>query len=71
MAMLTCFTHPQSRGRIAHWMLEEVGEPYDTVRLDFGRAMRSPGSLPFDPMGKVPGSSDGDAAVTDATAVRA
>ena len=31
MSQLTLYTNPQSRGRIAHWMLEELGQPYDTV----------------------------------------
>lgn len=31
MSELVFYTNPQSRGRIAHWMLEEVGEPYRTV----------------------------------------
>lgn len=26
MTDLTLYTHPQSRGRIAHWMMEELGE---------------------------------------------
>jgi glutathione S-transferase len=29
--MLTLYTNPMSRGRIARWMLEELGEPYETV----------------------------------------
>lgn len=37
--MLTFYTNPQSRGRIARWMLEELGQPYDTVVLDYGTAM--------------------------------
>ena len=36
------FTNPQSRGRIAHWMMEELGLPYDTVWVEFGPAMKSP-----------------------------
>jgi hypothetical protein len=28
---LSLYTNPRSRGRIARWMLEEVGQPYDTV----------------------------------------
>ena len=28
MAALTFYTNPMSRGRIARWMLEEVGQPY-------------------------------------------
>ena len=34
---LTLYTNPQSRGRIARWMLEEIGKPYDVEILDFGR----------------------------------
>ena len=30
MADLIFYTNPQSRGRIVRWMLEEVGQPYDT-----------------------------------------
>lgn len=71
MATPTCCTSSRSRGRIAHRMLEEVDEPDDTVRLGFGPAMKSCGCLPVAPMGKVPCSSDGDAAVTEAPAVRA
>lgn len=28
------YTNPMSRGRIARWMLEEIGRPYRTVVLD-------------------------------------
>lgn len=30
---LTLYTHPMSRGRVARWMLEETGLPYDTCCL--------------------------------------
>ncbi len=53
-------TNPQSRGRIAHWMLEEVGEPYRTVWLDCDGAMKAPEYLAVNPMGKVPALRDGD-----------
>ena len=33
---LVFYTNPMSRGRIARWMLEEVGQPYRTEVLDFG-----------------------------------
>ncbi|EYD78375.1 Glutathione S-transferase [Rubellimicrobium mesophilum DSM 19309] len=51
---LTLYTNPQSRGRIARWMLEEVGEPYEARILDFGAEMRTPEYLAINPMAKVP-----------------
>ena len=69
MSALTYYTNPQSRGRIAHWMLEELGEPYDTVWLDFGTSMKAPEYLAINPMGKVPALRDGDAVVTESAAI--
>jgi glutathione S-transferase len=72
MSTLTYFTNPQSRGRIAHWMMEEVGEPYDTVWLDYGSTMKAPEYLAVNPMGKVPALrdvGDGDAVVTESAAI--
>ena len=43
-----------SRGRIARWMLEEVGEPYQTKWLDYGPPMKGPDYLALNPMGKLP-----------------
>ncbi len=37
---LTLYTNPQSRGRIARWMLEEVGAPYETVVLGYADSMK-------------------------------
>ena len=54
MAQMTFYTNPMSRGRIARWMLEEVGQPYDTVVVDFGPAMKTPQDRGVNPMGKVP-----------------
>ncbi len=34
---LVFYTNPQSRGRIVHWMLEEIGVPYAVeVKVCFG-----------------------------------
>lgn len=52
--MLTLYTNPMSRGRIARWMLEEIGRPYDAVVLDYGSSMKAPAYLAVNPMGKVP-----------------
>ena len=35
MADIKFYTNPMSRGQIVRWMLEEVGEPYDTHILDY------------------------------------
>lgn len=69
MTGLTLYTNPQSRGRIAHWMMEELGEPYDTVWLDYGTSMKAPDYLAVNPMGKVPALRHGRAVVTEAAAI--
>jgi glutathione S-transferase len=69
MSELVFYTNPQSRGRIAHWMLEEVGQPYRTVWLDYGPPMRSAEFLAVNPLGKVPALQHGDAVVTEAAAI--
>lgn len=66
---LTFYTNPMSRGRIVRWMLEEVGEPYETVVLDYGTSMKSPEYLAINPMGKVPAIRYGDMIVTEGAAI--
>ncbi|HEY1447367.1 MAG TPA: glutathione S-transferase N-terminal domain-containing protein, partial [Caulobacteraceae bacterium] len=66
---LVFYTHPQSRGRIARWMLEEVGAPYRTELLGYGGTMKSPAYLAVNPMGKVPAIRHGDTVVTEAAAI--
>ena len=63
------YTNPMSRGRIARWMLEEVGRPYRTVVLDFGTTMKAPDYLAINPMGKVPAVTWRGVAVTECAAV--
>ena len=45
MDKLTLYTHPMSRGRTARWMLEELGQAYETVLLDYGTSMKDPAYL--------------------------
>ena len=66
---LTFYTNPMSRGRIARWMLEEVGAPYETVVLDYGTTMKGADYLAVNPMGKVPAIRHGDTVVTEAAAI--
>lgn len=49
---LIFYTNPMSRGRIARWMLEEIGEPYQTEVVFYGDAMKSAGFRAMNPMGK-------------------
>jgi len=65
---LILYTNPMSRGRIARWMLEEVGEPYRTEVLEYS-AMKDPAYLAINPMGKVPAIRHGDLVVTEAAAI--
>lgn len=61
---------PQTRAFTALWMMEEVGEPYELVRVD----IRAPGH-PTDayrrvnPMAKVPAFVDGDCAMGETAAI--
>lgn len=66
---LVFYTNPQSRGRVAHWMLEELGLPYETVWLEFGPAMKSAEYLAVNPMGKVPALKHGGVVVTEVAAI--
>lgn len=49
MGELVLYTNPQSRGRIARWMLEEVGAAYVTQVIAYDQ-MREPDYLAINPM---------------------
>jgi glutathione S-transferase len=66
---LVLYTNPQSRGRIARWILEEVGQPYKVEVLDYASTMKGPAYLAINPMGKVPALRHGDAVVTETAAI--
>lgn len=66
---LTFYTHPMSRGRVARWMLEETGLPYEQQILEYGKSMKSPEYLAVNPMGKVPAIRHGDTVVTENAAI--
>jgi glutathione S-transferase len=65
---LVLYTNPMSRGRIARWMLEEVGQPYRAEILEYAE-MKSPEYLAINPMGKVPALRHGETIVTEAAAI--
>lgn len=66
---LIFYTHPQSRGAIVHWMLEEIGQPYSIHVLEYDTTMKAPEYLAINPMGKVPAIRHGDVVVTETAAI--
>ena len=68
-AELEFFTNPMSRGQIVRWMLEEVGEPYDTHILDYKTSMKADDYLAINPMGKVPAIRHRGVVVTEVAAI--
>lgn len=70
MGRVTFYTNPMSRGRIVRWMLEEIGQPYDTVILSFDAGgTGSADFLAINPMGKVPTIVHDGQIVTEAAAI--
>jgi glutathione S-transferase len=68
MADLIFYTNPQSRGRIVRWMLEEVGQPYETEVIPYDQ-LKSERYLAVNPMGKVPAIKHRDHIVTECAAI--
>ena len=66
---LTLYSNPQSRGRLVHWMLEELQMPYETVWIDYGDEMKSAHYRAINPMGKVPALMHGDLLITECAAI--
>ncbi len=67
---LTLYHASPSRSSVAHWMLEELGEPYTLEILNLRAGdQRKPEFLAINPMGKVPALKDGDVIVTEVAAI--
>jgi len=69
MSDLVLYSNPMSRGRIARWMMEEIGRPYRTEMIGYGDAMKAPAYLAINPMGKVPCLVHGETVVTETAAI--
>jgi glutathione S-transferase len=68
--VITFFHNPMSRGRIVHWMLEEVGASYEIKLLSFEkREHKTPEYLALNPMGKIPTIVHRGVVVTEAPAI--
>ncbi len=66
---LVLYTNPMSRGRVARWMLEEIGASYRTDILDYAGSMKAPAYLAINPMGKVPAITHNGKVVTENAAI--
>jgi len=69
MADLIFYTNPQSRGQIVRWMLEEVGQPYETRILDYATTLKQEPYLSVNPMGKIPAIQHKGKVVTEVAAI--
>ena len=70
MAKLTLYHAAPSRSSIVHWMLEELGQPYDIQLVSFKKGEnRQPAYLAINPMGKLPALEHGDTVITEAAAI--
>jgi glutathione S-transferase len=70
MPKLTLYHAAPSRSSIVHWMLEELGEPYDIHLVSFKKGENcQPAFLAINPMGKLPALKHGDVVITEAAAI--
>jgi glutathione S-transferase len=68
MSDLIFYTNPQSRGRIVRWMLEEIGQPYETEVIPYDE-MKSERYLAIHPLGKVPAITHRGHVLTECAAI--
>src|SRR5207244_6480417 len=59
----------QSRAVRPRWMLEEIGAPYELVRLQLGTDTKTPAYLKLNPNGTVPALVDGDLVLFESAAI--
>ena len=70
MPKLVLYHAAPSRSSIVHWMLEELGQPYELQMVSFKKGEnRQPAYLAVNPMGKVPALKHGDTVITEAAAI--
>ncbi len=69
MTDLIFYTNPQSRGQIVRWMLEEVGQPYDTEILTYDGTLKGDAYRAINPMQKIPAIVHRGKVVTEVAAI--
>jgi glutathione S-transferase len=67
---ITFFYSPRSSATRALWALEELGVPFEKVRVDLTKGeQKKPAFLAVNPNGKVPAMLDGDARLFESLAI--
>jgi glutathione S-transferase len=68
--MIVFYGSPMSSAMRTHWMLEEVGVPYDYKRLSIREGdTKKPEYLKVNPGGRIPCIVDGDVTLTESMAI--
>jgi glutathione S-transferase len=68
--MLKLYHCAQSRSTRPRWLLEEIGEPYEVVRVDLSKQEhKTPQYLRIHPHGAVPALVDGDLTLIESAAI--
>ena len=68
--MIKLYGVPMSRAMRAIWMLEELGEPYELVKVNFADGgTRKPDYLKINPNGHIPALQDGDVTLFESMAI--
>src|SRR5277367_3217029 len=68
--MITLYHAAPSRSSIVHWMLEEIGQPFEFKLLDLKKnEQKAPAYLAVNPLGKVPTIEHDGVVITEAAAI--
>ncbi|HJQ83987.1 MAG TPA: glutathione S-transferase family protein [Candidatus Binatia bacterium] len=67
--MIKLYGIPRSRTMRPLWMLEELGVPYETVKVSFVGDARKPDYLRLNPNGHIPTLQDGDLVLWESLAI--
>ena len=69
MSALRLYTARQTRGSRPHWVLEELGIPYELVQLDDATEEQKRRHRELHPLGRVPALEHGDVALFESAAL--
>lgn len=68
--MITIYGSPKSSSGRCFWTLEEIGQPYEAISIDFKeKEHKSADFLKINPNGKVPALKDGDFVIWESMAI--